>query len=344
MDDGKELKVERNVLATAATIEDCNVAQAHSAQIAALVTERDMARRTARLAEGKLADRAQRIEQLAAERDAALARTKSALADAKALRQQINSMTLEARVRASDADNTRRELRQYIDVTNRLRPFGTCLSVLPPAELRLNVGTQTTEGNFLHQGSNSSRRVLQEFGAVPPGPMLDWGCGSGRTLNWLCADSAWRSHYHGCDVDRGAIEWLHKNGFPQVKVCDDDPPLPYEDNSFEGIFNFSVLTHIPPEKHRAWYAEFARILRPGGRALVTTLGDFALSNDNDERLGEIKKLIVEQGHAFQGAEGHYKHIAFASRAFSRKSFAGLLEEVSGADHYGPMDVFILRKS
>lgn len=310
---------------------------------AALQAERDHALKMLERSEFRSADRARRLAEAVADRDTAKGQTKAALNETEALRRRINEMIIEARDANAVFDATRRELKEYAMVTDRLRTLGTCLHTLPPPHLRLNVGTQTTEGNFLLQGSNSSRRVLQEFGAAPTGPVLDWGCGSGRTLNWLCANPAWRRHYHGCDVDRPAIEWLQHQGFDQVAVCNDDPPLPYPDNYFEFAFNFSVLTHIPPERHRAWYAEFARILQPGGLVLMTTLGDFASSIDNDDRLREIKGLIAEQGYAFKRAEGHYKHIAFASRAFARKSFAGLLEEVAGNDYYGSMDVFVLRK-
>lgn len=122
---------------------------------------------------------------------------------------------------------------------------------LPPESLRLNVGTVTTEANFLAQGAASSGRVLMHFGQVPDGPVLDWGCGSGRTWRWLYQYPAWRKAYHGCDVDAPAIEWLKARGVANVAVTSDEPVLPYPDNHFAGLFCFSVLTHIPAQRHRA---------------------------------------------------------------------------------------------
>jgi SAM-dependent methyltransferase len=133
--------------------------------------------------------------------------------------------------------------------------------LLPPEELRLHVGTTTSAINFYAQGANSARAVVETFGIEPRAPVLDWGCGSGRTLNWLQTLPAWREHYAGCDVDPAAIDWLRRAGVNSVAVCNDDPPLPYPDASFDGLFCFSVLTHIHPDYHARWYAEMARVLR-----------------------------------------------------------------------------------
>src|SRR5687768_3073385 len=142
---------------------------------------------------------------------------------------------------------------------------------LPPEPLRLNVGTSTSPANWWTQGINSSSRVIQIYGEYPEGPLLDWGCGSGRTLCWLQAYPGYQKHYYGCDVDKDSVDWLMEGGH-HVALCHDAPPLPYPDEMFVGIFSFSVLTHIPPEKHRIWYEELWRVLKPGGRLYITTLG------------------------------------------------------------------------
>ena len=69
---------------------------------------------------------------------------------------------------------------------------GFCL--MPPPELRLHVGAHESAGNFWNQGRGSSARVIEVFGEVPPGQVLDWGCGSGRTLYWLYARQPWRAN------------------------------------------------------------------------------------------------------------------------------------------------------
>jgi len=214
---------------------------------------------------------------------------------------------------------------------------------LPPPELRVHVGRVAHAGNFLGQGIDSSTRVLEVFGQVPEGPVLDWGCGSGRTLTWLRRHEGWRACYHGCDVDAVAIGWLRSQGVERVEVCGDMPPLPYPDGLFAGLFCFSVLTHIPPARHAAWYAEMHRVLRPGGRAYVTVHSDTNMLNGKSFT-AEEREAYFRTGSSWSEREGHYKHAATVTRAFTEAAVGGLLEvEQYRPAGYHHMDDFILRK-
>jgi SAM-dependent methyltransferase len=212
---------------------------------------------------------------------------------------------------------------------------------MPPENLRLNVGTNTTEANYWAQGVNSSARVLHVFGKQPGGPILDWGCGSGRTLRWLLAYPPWREHYHGTDVDREAIKWLAAQGVKNVLPCGDDPPLPYGTETFAGLFAFSVLTHIPAERHRSWYAELHRVLKKGAVAYLTTLGPAGPA-----RLPEKAAAALEaKGHAYIENPGHYKSAAVVSEAYTRRQLEGLftLEEYKPRG-YQNMDSYRVRRA
>ena len=219
---------------------------------------------------------------------------------------------------------------------------GFCL--LPPAELRLHVGAHESAGNFWNQGRDSSARVIEVFGEIPPGQVLDWGCGSGRTLYWLYARKPWRKAYRGCDVDAEAIRWLQKkHGIDAVTVCGAEPPLPYPDGHFAGLFSFSVLTHIPPERHRAWYEELHRVLRPGGVAYVTLNGE---SRTADPRAftPDEQAQFARQGWLWAEREGHYKGAAVASRALTEGALKGLFELERYRDAgYHQQDDMVLRR-
>ena len=219
---------------------------------------------------------------------------------------------------------------------------GDCL--MPPAELRMHVGARSSKANFWNQGRESSARVIEVFGESPPGLVLDWGCGSGRTLYWLHGHEAWRRAYRGCDVDAEAIRWLRKRqGITAVQVCETEPPLPYGDGTFVGVFSFSVLTHIPPERHRAWYEELHRVLAPGGRAYVTVNGDSRAADQAAFTAAE-QALFAEQGWLWADREGHYKGAAVVSRAFTAKALDGLFELERYRDAgYHQQDDLILRR-
>ena len=103
--------------------------------------------------------------------------------------------------------------------------------------------------------------------------VLDFGCGLGRTLRHLRA-LPWS--LSGCDVDAESIAWTRK-ALPEVPFENNGtmPPLPYGDDSFDAVYAISVFTHFDPRGQAAWAQELARVLRPGGLALITTMGPWA---------------------------------------------------------------------
>lgn len=50
----------------------------------------------------------------------------------------------------------------------------------------------------------------------------------------------------------------------------DGRQLTYADASFDGVFSVSVIEHIPGEGDSAAVAELVRVVRPGGRIVITT--------------------------------------------------------------------------
>lgn len=75
------------------------------------------------------------------------------------------------------------------------------------------------------------------------------------------------------DVDDQAIRWLKAN-HPEIdaRVNPFAPPAPFESATFDLLCSISIFTHLSPASQRAWLAEVARLLQPGGLAVLTTLG------------------------------------------------------------------------
>jgi SAM-dependent methyltransferase len=149
----------------------------------------------------------------------------------------------------------------------------------------------------------------------------------------------------GCDVDVEAVAWLRQVGGFRVEVCGDMPPLPFEAAKFSGLFAFSVLTHIPPERHRPWLEELARVLRRNGLAYLTTLGRSIVEPRRDE-IGEkgLREFDATGGLYLKRGKGHYKDAAIVTETHMRDAAADLFDTVEFKEvGYQDMDAYLLRR-
>lgn len=102
--------------------------------------------------------------------------------------------------------------------------------------------------------------------------VLDFGCSSGRILRVLSA--AWPDvGWSGCDPNEAAIDWaaVHLPG-ATFFVSPQEPPLALEDGSLDAAYAISIWSHFDSGAALRWLAEMRRVLRPGGRLLMTTHG------------------------------------------------------------------------
>lgn len=109
--------------------------------------------------------------------------------------------------------------------------------------------------------------------------VLDWGCGCGRLTRHLlelgCTDVT------GIDIDPVNISWSHKNlskaNFELVKP---DLPTTLPGEQYDLIIGHSVFTHLAELDQHLWLAEINRLLKPGGLAVVTIMGNFSAAIDS----------------------------------------------------------------
>ena len=154
------------------------------------------------------------------------------------------------------------------------RRTGT-IEPIPPVALRARVGEPRIDAfmrasvAYVDRATEVSGRPLESFRSI-----LDFGCGSGRTLLPLARKVAPGSELHGCDIDSDAIDWLRRH-HPELKleVTGFDPPLPYADDTFDLIVSISVFTHLDEPGQLAWLHELRRVLRPDGLAVLTIHGE-----------------------------------------------------------------------
>lgn len=151
----------------------------------------------------------------------------------------------------------------------------------PPPHLIERVGGVTTGPTVFREGGIVDWRrivtVLRQSGFRFEGAsVLDFGCGCGRILRHF-AGYAPECRFVGVDVDPSPIEWCRSNlQFAEFEPIPLLSPTTLPRGGFDALYSFSVFSHIPLESQRAWLAEFARLLRPGGLAVLTYHGDRAV--------------------------------------------------------------------
>ena len=166
----------------------------------------------------------------------------------------------------------RRRLLLRIALANGIGDTGLS-TVEPPDEVHAMArGLGSLGGDFVAADLIEASVRRTGPGMHELGTALDLGCSSGRVVRVLPAiwpQVAW----HGCDPNDRAIAWACEN-LPGIAfdVQQPDPPLPYPDASFDLVFAISIWSHHAEGAAERWLAEAHRVLRPGGRLLLTTHG------------------------------------------------------------------------
>ncbi|MBU2605869.1 MAG: class I SAM-dependent methyltransferase [Alphaproteobacteria bacterium] len=117
-----------------------------------------------------------------------------------------------------------------------------------------------------------ARQMLQQHGNGLSGDtkVMDFGCAWGRILRFWLKDVP-RSNLYGFDVQERLLAFARQHvAGCHYSVSDPFPPIHAENNTFDMIYAFSVFSHLPANVADQWIDEFARVLKPGGIACLTT--------------------------------------------------------------------------
>lgn len=99
--------------------------------------------------------------------------------------------------------------------------------------------------------------------------VLEVGCGTGLVLSKIASVAG---HAVGVDLSRGMIEKARARGLTVVRGS--ATALPFLDDSFDVVYSFKVLAHVPAIE--AALAEIARVTRPGGIMLLEFYNPWSL--------------------------------------------------------------------
>jgi SAM-dependent methyltransferase len=102
------------------------------------------------------------------------------------------------------------------------------------------------------------------------------------------------------------LDWLLRDQRPQRVVHEDATALSHPDGRFNALLSFDVLEHIPD--YHAALREFARVLQPGGIAILTAP---FLDNAQDTRIrarhladGTLEHVLPPEYHGDPMVNGH----------------------------------------
>jgi malonyl-CoA O-methyltransferase len=168
--------------------------------------------------------------------------------------------------------------------------------------------------------------------------VLDLGCGTGRHALWLAAAGATVT---AVDFSEGMLaEARRKPGADAVRFVAHDlaRPLPFSDGSFDLVVSGLVLEHLADLG--LFFREARRVLRPGGRAVVSAMhpamflkgamarftdpasGEVVQPGSYPHQVGEFVMAAVRAGFRLDGIEEQAPDEAFAARVPRAQKYVG----------------------
>jgi SAM-dependent methyltransferase len=193
-----------------------------------------------------------------------------------------------------------------VDVVFRRRE-----DLVPPRPLRSLVGSAADWRDHVASGEEFVGYFRDLCGLAPDEAVLDVGCGSGRMAVPLTRYLKPAGAYEGFDIVAAAVKWCNRRigaRYPNFRFQHADVyntrynargrtrasayRFPYADARFDLAFACSVFTHLMPDAAEHYLAEIARVLRPGGRCLIT----FLLLTDDARSLIATGKSALRLPH------------------------------------------------
>lgn len=164
--------------------------------------------------------------------------------------------------------------------------FGRYAPLVPSEHLMFD--GPPTYAAFKQNAEEYLRLYIDLGGLKPDEKMLDVGSGMGRKTMLLTGYLGDQGRYEGLDIVPGGVEWCSRRittRYPQFRfqlidvynklynpegkqrAC--DYRFPFADGSFDFVTLGSVFTHTLPQDTENYLAQISRVLKPGGRCLVS---------------------------------------------------------------------------
>ena len=178
--------------------------------------------------------------------------------------------------------------------------FGRHSHMVPPVAL-MHDGPQSVK-EFKQNGAEFLRYYVELCGLRPDEKILDVGSGIGRKTLPLVDYLNERGSYDGLELVKSGVDWCTEKytrrypnfRFHLIDVYNElynpagrykatEYQFPFVDGQFDFVVLNSVFTHMVAEEVEHYLSEIARVLKTGGRCLISF---FLL---NEESLGLIER-------------------------------------------------------
>jgi ubiquinone/menaquinone biosynthesis C-methylase UbiE len=121
----------------------------------------------------------------------------------------------------------------------------------------------------------------------------------------------------GVDISEKCVELARLNNPGMKFECADISSMPFDDNSFNGLISYYSIINTPKIYVSRIFAEFRRVLKPGGYLLVAVKAGFA-EGYIDDLLG-IKIKIYSALFTQEEIVGYFKEAGFALEFIDKRN-------------------------
>jgi ubiquinone/menaquinone biosynthesis C-methylase UbiE len=144
---------------------------------------------------------------------------------------------------------------------------------------------------FIYGRYQIFEEVEEELSRLPAnGKVLDLGCGTGHFSNYILKKGF---EVHAIDPSVKMLEYA-RNNFSDIQFIEGvASSLPFPDNTFDLVISIEVFRYLTKADLHLSYSEIHRVLKPGGRMLITHVNEF--STDGYWFFYYIKQFFLRLG-------------------------------------------------
>ncbi len=179
----------------------------------------------------------------------------------------------------------------------------------PPRHLVQAAGIGgSSAAEFKELGQKQLRYCVELASLNPRETVLEVGCGIGRLAAALTKYLNQTGRYEGFDIGAVGIGWCQSRITPEYpnfrfRLVDvynrdynpkgryepSDYKFPYDSESFDLVFAYSVFTHMIPEDFEHYLSEISRVMKTNGRSAIS----FLLINSESARLIDSGQSVID---------------------------------------------------